>query len=278
MKTTATPSPHPRRSGFTLLELVLAMLLLSMIIGMVFGTAKTSLQLGVTVVESQNEAMLEQAFFDLLAGRFSSMPGNAQLTLTSEDTGTHHLSELTLQNVPMSFTWGGQDRIAKAVQLATVKRRSNYLDIVLRYYEEEIIEDPESDMGNTVVPPEPFAEIVLLQDVRFFEWRVLDGRSMEWYSDWDLPGRLPLQAELGLAFGANGPEMRHVFWIPQRQSPTIVNRQMMQEAQQVAASIVRPGDDQGGSGNIQVPGGPIQAPGGGRPGGGRPINPGQPRR
>jgi len=237
--TTPLPAPRARSSGFTLLELVLAMLLLAMIVGMVFGTARTSLQLGINVVESQNEEMLHQAFFDLLSGRFSSMPGNARLELTSQDSGTHHLSELTLQNVPMSFTWGGQDRIAKAVQLATVKRRSNFLDIVLRYYEEEIIEDPESSSGSNVAIPQPFAEIVLLEDVRFFEWRVLDGRSMEWYYDWDLPGRLPLQAELVLAFGATGPEMRHVFWIPPRQNPTVVNRQMMQEAQQ---NIGLPGD------------------------------------
>lgn len=257
---TTRPSPGTRHSGFTLLELVLAMLLLSMIIGMVFGTARTSLQLGVNVVESQNEEMLHQAFFDLLAGRFSSMPGNTRFNLTSEDSGTHHLSTLTLQNVPMSFTWGGQERIAKAVELATVKRRSNFLDIVLRYYEEEILEDSESTFGSTAISPQPFAEIVLLEDVRFFEWRVLDGRSMEWYFDWDLPGRLPLQAELVLAFGATGPEMRHVFWIPPRQNPAAVNRQMMQEAQQ---NTGMPGDAAGpGNGRrpptIEIPGVQLQ--------------------
>jgi len=258
--TTNPMPPHPRDSGFTLLELVLAMLLLSMIVGMVFGTARTSLQLGVSVVESQNEEMLHQAFFDLLAGRFASMPGNAQLNLTSEDTGTHHLSELTLQNVPMSFTWGGPERIAKAVQLATVKRRSNYLDIVLRYYEEEILEDPEAPADGTAMPIEPFAEIVLLEDVRFFEWRVLDGRSMEWYFDWDLPGRLPLQCELVLAFGATGQEIRHVFWIPPRQNPSVVNRQMMQESQQnfnMPDDAESPGNG-GSAGTIEIPG--IQLP------------------
>ncbi len=223
-----------RRSGFTLLELVLSMLLLGLIVGMVFGTARTSLQLGVTVVESQNEEMLHQSFVDFLAGRFASMPGNAQFDLKVEDSGSHYLSELTLQNVPMGFTWGGSERIAKAVQLTTVKRRSNFLDIVLRYYEEEILEDPESGFDSNIIPPEPFAEIVLLEDVRFFEWRVLDGRAMEWYYDWDLPGRLPLQAELVMAHGTTGPEIRHVFWIPPRQNPTVVNRQMMQESQQDA--------------------------------------------
>jgi len=251
---TATRHPSARISGFTLLELVLSMLLFGLIVGMVFGTARTSLQLGAMVVESQNEEMLHQAFFDFLGGRFGAMPGNAQLNLTVQDTGSHYLSEMTIQNVPMSFTWGGQERIAKAVQLVTVKRRSNYLDIVLRYFEEEILEDPESDFGNNrAVPPQPFAEIVLLEDVRFFEWRVLDGRAMEWYLDWELPGRLPLQAELVMAYGATGPEMRHVFWIPPRMNPTVANRQMMQEAQQ---GMLLPG--MGGElpeTRIEIPGG-----------------------
>ena len=258
------PSPRSRHSGFTMLELVISMLLLSMIIGMVFGTARTSLQLGVSVVESQNEEMLQQAFFDLLDGRFSSMPGNARFNLESQDSGSHHLSELTLQNVPMGFTWGGQELIAKAVRITTVKRRSNYLDIVLSYYEEEILEDSESTFGS-ISPVEPFAQIVLLENVRFFEWRVLDGRDMEWYYDWDLPGRMPLQAELVVAFGATGPEIRHVFWIPPRQNPGVVNRQMMQEVQQ---SIVVPdggGNGSNGSGRqsprIDIPG----VPGGGQP-------------
>jgi len=241
MKTPPPITRAPHRRGFTMLELVMAMLLLVLIIGMVFGTANSSIRLGVTVVETQNEVMLEQAFVDLMAGRFSSLPGNARLDLASEDIGSRLLSRLTLQNVPMAFTWGGQERIAKAVQIETVMRRSNFLDIVLRYYEEEILDDPESTFGPSNLPVEPFAEIVLLEDVRFFEWHMLDGRAMEWYQDWDLQGRLPLQAELVMAFGATGPEIRHVFWIPPRQNPTVVNRQMLQEAQQ--GPVVRPDTD-----------------------------------
>ena len=39
---------------------------------MVFGTARTSLALGNTIVETQNEEMLHQAFFELLSQRFSA--------------------------------------------------------------------------------------------------------------------------------------------------------------------------------------------------------------
>ena len=78
--------PNSRHSGFTLLELVMAMLLMTILIGMVFGIARTSLALGVTVVNTQNEEMLHQAFFELLGQRFSSLPGNTRFDLQVQNT------------------------------------------------------------------------------------------------------------------------------------------------------------------------------------------------
>lgn len=259
---------NTRPRGFTLLELVIAMLLLGIIIGMVFGTARTALALGNRIVETQNEEMLNQAFFELLGQRFASLPGNTRFDLQSNDSGSHYLSDLTLQNVPLSFTWGGDERIAKAVQLSTVKKRSGYLDIVLRYYENEILEDSASTFKSVAADNKPFAEIVLLTDVAYFEWRVLDGRSMEWDYKWDLQGRLPLQVELTMAIGAKGEEVRQVFWIAPKQSPEVRMRQVIQSGN---------ASDEGGGGNpppINVPdapnqpGGPGGPGGGGRPGGG----------
>ncbi len=234
-----TPRPAPVR-GFTLLELVLAVLLMTILVGMVFTTAKTSLALGNRIVETENEEMLHQAFFELLNQRFSSLPGNTRFDLKVQDSGSHYLSDLTLQNVPLSFTWGGQARIAKAVQLSTVKKRSGYLDIVLRYYENEILEGSETAVKTSAGDEKPFAEIVLLTDVAYFEWRVLDGRSMEWQYEWDLQGRLPLQLELTIAIGAKGEEIRRVFWIPPKQNPEIMMRQMMQQQQQTTTGPDKP--------------------------------------
>lgn len=252
----SAPGTRPRR-GFTLLELVLAMAILAIVVGMVFATARTSLALGKTIVETQNEEMLHQAFFDLLENRFSSLPGNTRLDLSVTESASHYISDLTLQNVPLSFTWGGEERTAKAVQLSTVKRRSAYLDIVLRYYENEVLEGSESQFGKTSLDNEPFAEIVLLEDVAYFEWRALDGRSLEWGYEWDIQGRLPLQLELVMAMGAKGEEIRKVFWIPPKQNPEVVMRQIQQ----------------GGGGGGEGAGNPINIdvninPPGGGPGGG----------
>jgi len=217
-------SARPR--GFTLLEVMTALLLIAMVITMVFAIARTSLKLSKSIVDSQNAEMEQQAFFDLLGRRFSSMPGNARLELKVEDTGSQYLSNLTLQNVPMSFTWGGQDRIAKAVQLSTVRKRNGFLDIVLRYYETEILEGSVGVTGSAAIDEEPFAEIVLLENVAYFEWQVLNSSTMEWQPEWTEPRKLPLQVELVMAIGAKGENMRHVFWIPPKQDPELVMRQL----------------------------------------------------
>ena len=259
------PPRHRPHAGFTLLELVVAIGLMAIIGGMVFGIARTSLALGNTIVQTQNEEMEHQAFLDLLGRFFPSLPGNTRFDLQVQDSGSHYLSDMTLQNVPMAFTWGGEERIAKAVQLSTVKRRSGYLDIVLRYYENEILEGSQSEFGeSSAQADEPFAEIVLLTDVAFFEWRVLDGRSMEWQFDWEIQGRLPLQVELTMAIGAKGEEIRQVFWIPPKQNPEVMMRQLLQGGGNGGAGV--PGG--GGNNPVVIPGG--ETPGGGRPGGGTP--------
>lgn len=226
---------HQRnRNGFTLLEIVISLLLIAILFGMVFTTARASLDLGNSVVKTQNEEMLHQAFFDLLEKRFSGLPGNTRLDLKVSDTASHYLSDLTLENVPLSFTWGNQERTAKAIQLSTVLRRSGYLDIVLRYYENPII-DPSSTNASgggfrsSAIDELPFAEIVLLTDVRYFEWRVLDPTLMEYVYEWDESGKLPLQMELNCAFGAEGEPLRHIFWIPPKQNPEVFMRQLQQQ-------------------------------------------------
>ncbi|MDP4779996.1 MAG: prepilin-type N-terminal cleavage/methylation domain-containing protein [Akkermansiaceae bacterium] len=277
-------STFPKK-GFTLLELVLALLLIALLVGMVFGTARSSLILGNNVVQTQNEEMLHQAFFDFLGNRFAALPGNTRMDLAVNDAGSHYLTDLTLEQVPLSFTWGGAERTAKAIRLSTIKRRSGYLDIVLSYYENEIIDPDSTDASGTgftssITSEEPFAEIVLLTDVAYFEWRVLDGRTLEYQYDWEIAGRLPLQMELTCAFGADGEEIRQVFWIPPRQNPEVFMRQLGQSQQNGGNGIGdinidldggNPGGGGGGGGGGGVPGGGGPG-GGGQPGGGGTID------
>lgn len=238
----------------------MVLLLLAAISGMVFSISRSSLKLGKAIVDSQAVEMEQQAFFQLLGRRFASLPGNARLELYSEPSGRLYLSDLTLQEVPMSFTWGGQDRLAKAVQISTVQRRSGYLDIVMRYYEEEILEGSGSDFEGVAEDEPPFAEIVLLRDVAYFEWRVFDSNTMEWFEAWDEKNRLPLQLELLMAIGAEGKPLRHVFWLPPKQNPELVMRQLGEN--NPTSTGGGEGSPHGGA-SIEI-GSPRQTEGGGR--------------
>ncbi len=215
-----------RAAGFTLLELVLAIGLLALLVGMIFAVASQNIALGQMVVQTQNEESIESAFFDLMEEQFGSLPGNARLELTSQDSGAQYLSELTLQDVPMTFTWGGTEQVAKAVRLSTVRRRDGFLDIMLGYYDVEILEGT-AGAGEEIVPDaEPYAQVALLEDVYIFEWRVLDGRTLEWTYEWDFVGRQPLQLELRYVKDLYADPIRHVFWITPKQNPENLMRQL----------------------------------------------------
>lgn len=240
-----------------MLELVISIGMLAMLVGMIFGLATQNIGLGNAVVQRQAEVSEQTAFLDLLGEQFAAIPGNARLELASEDSGAQYLSDLTIQNVPMTFNWGGMERVAKAVQLSTVRRRDGFLDIVLRYFEDPILEESEEvgEVTNRFGDAEPFAEVVLMDDVYIFEWRVLDGRTMDWSYDWDLVGRLPLQMELLFARDLADAEtpIRHVFWITPKQNPEVLMRQLEQQARGGGQPATTPGDGSSGGGTGNPP-------------------------
>lgn len=248
--------PRSQR-GFTLIEVVIALGLMAALIILCARLATANIQLANGINKQQSENTLRESFFDMMKMQLTSLPGNTRMELIYTKGMQPYEYTLVLQNVPMAFTWGGVERIAKAVEIAGVKRRDGFINVVMRYYENPILSDTENIAD--VRKEEPFAEVILMEDLRFFEWRALDGRSMEWQLDWDLQGRLPLQLELVTAQGAYGDEMKQIFWIVPKVSPNTVIRGTGQNQQQ--------GGQGGGQGGQD--GGPVTIPGGNIGGGGQ---------
>jgi prepilin-type N-terminal cleavage/methylation domain-containing protein len=244
------------QKGFTLIEVVIALGLMAALIILCARLATANIQLANGINKQQSENTLRESFFDMMKMQLTSLPGNTRMELIYTKGMQPYEYTLVLQNVPLAFTWGGVERIAKAVEIAGVKRRDGFINVVMRYYENPILSDTENIADAR--KEEPFAEVILMEDLRFFEWRALDGRSMEWQLDWDLQGRLPLQLELVTAQGAYGDEMKQIFWIVPKVSPNTVIRGTGQNQQQGQ------GDGQGGQG-----GGPVTIPGGNIGGGGQ---------
>lgn len=248
--------------GYLLLEVVLALGVSSMVVVSVFALASGALSLSEAIADEGRDQIERETFLGFLERNLEMMPGNAVLDLKAEDGGSHYISDMTFQNVPTSFGWSGQVISAEAVQLSTVLRRDGDLDVVLRYYEEPILDDNDA---TDEFQADPVAEIILLRDVWRFEWRVLDGRTMEWDYEWDIRGRMPIQLELNVVFHRNGDEVVHYFWIPPKMNPEHVMKGNLRPARGATRGGDRPGD-----GNTDQPDGrPTVRPG--RGGAGQPT-------
>ncbi len=138
--------------------------------------------------------------------------------LTFTDTGRHYLSDMTFQNVPTSFSWGGRPIESEAMRITTRPDAEGGLSVVLSYFDQLILELGERPEDQGI---EPVAEIVLLEEVHLFEWRVLNGSTREWQWDWKAPSSRPLQVELVVVFGGEDTKIRRVFWIPGRKDPRV---------------------------------------------------------
>lgn len=235
--------------GFTLVELVLAMIISSLLITAIMTQADATIKSTRYTIDRQNQQITQNAFFTLMKEHFEELPGNCRMELTFSDQGQQYLSDMTFQNVPVSFNWGGVPMSAEAMRISTIPLRDGGLDVVLEYFDEPILDSDESLAERGI---EPIVSMTLLKDVRLCEWRVLDGRSSEWDYEWDISGRMPTQVELNIAFGIKGDIIRRVFWIPTKENPVTVMRRLSakrgQENQQNVEQIGR-GQNRGQRGN-----------------------------
>lgn len=219
-----------RHRGFTLLEVVIALGLMGMLAGMIFRVARTSVQLSQIVVDEQNVTMERNAFFNLLKTHFQQIPGNAVLRLESSDSRSGGVSRklftLTFQNVPMSFNWGDTPMTAEAIELATIEQRDGFVDVVLRFYDDQILQDSNS-MGQDDI--EPVAEIILIENLWMCDCEVVDGNTMEQFTDWDNSSKLPLQVKFYCRFEPTSDIVQQTFWVVPKQNPEVLLRQIMQQ-------------------------------------------------
>ena len=212
--------------GFTMLEMVMALGLMGMLVGMVFKVAQSSMMLSQMVVDEQKTTMERSAFFNLLKHHFEQIPGNAVMRLDRYDASSdRNLFTLTFQNVPMSFNWGETPMTAEAIELATVEQRDGFIDVVLRFYDVKILEDSTSTGDQEA---EPVAEITLIEDLWHCDCEVVDGSTMEQTVDWD-GNKLPLQVKIYCRFEPTADLVQQTFWVVPKENPEVFMRQVMQK-------------------------------------------------
>jgi prepilin-type N-terminal cleavage/methylation domain-containing protein len=253
-------------SGFTLIEVVLALAITGMLLAGVFAVAQSATSMADEVATSQERAMVGHSFTGLLRRTFEQVPGNAkvELKLTSGGSSGAVQSDVVFRDYPLAFAWAGVEAGAKTVIFRTQPDARGTLAARVLYLTEE---QAEAYDDNRLRDDESVVGLTLVDGVRFCQWYFWDDRTEEWVEEWDpqkYANRRPTLVNLYLKFSSADSVGENItFWIPTMANPSSF-------ASGTAGRGGRPGGGEGGPGGEGPggPGGPGAGPGGGGPGGG----------
>lgn len=164
--------------GFTLLEMALTMLIVSLLMAAIFVIVGSTSQLADSMQREQEHDSQRHSFAQFCERTLRSMPGNARVRLKVRQSGNHYLSELALKNAPAAFSGAGANGVTI---LETEEQADGYMRLVLKYLDAE--EASAADSGKMDVNKQQ--RLVLLENVATCEWKFYDSRSQEWVTVWN---------------------------------------------------------------------------------------------
>ncbi len=202
-----------RPAGFTLLEVLVAITLLSMLIAMGYAAMRTATQSarsGEALIARTEELRTAQVFIRRQLTGLLNLPFEID-----ERTGTMHRFDGDAESIQFVASMPGYlSRGGPHVQrLSLVSDRDGYR---LEFTHAQLNGfDPQEGF------PEDRAPVVLIAgiaDARFsFRARSPEGELEPWSSDWEDPDRLPEQVELEVEFGDDDPRR----WVSLQAAPRV---------------------------------------------------------
>ena len=231
-------SPTPFRlsgtkAGFTLLEVMLAVALMAILIGGIFGVQRGALMISKDVSEQQENAMRMSSFAELLRRTFEQAPGNSKVNLVVPRSGGGG-SEVFFKDYPLAFAWSGVSAGSKSVLLRVERNKIKNFTAVVLYLDEEASKDYENGRldeqavdratGNPRV-----RRLELMEGIQEMTWQVIDDTTSpasagtedeKWEVEWPLDKtKRPTRVKMNLQMVDFYDPLNLTFWIPSMVSP-----------------------------------------------------------
>jgi hypothetical protein len=195
-------------SGYLLLEVLLALAVLTLVVGMVFRVIQTTVKATADINFLQTQQRKVDGISELLRRNFESMPATC-LFQTRKGNGS---LELVFRYAPFNFSWvraganfgtvvlAGRPQPDGRLALSVLQESGNSLDSYI-------------DAGN-----EKKAEwFPLMNDVEQLNWRFYSAGTGKWLSDWPDIATKPNLVELTFKLAGRNHTERCVFRWPTAQ-------------------------------------------------------------
>ena len=213
LRQTALSSPYTGRNlrargrlrcrnaaGYLLLEVLLALVVLSIIVGLVFRIIQTTSTVTSNVQFLQGQQEHSDGIYELLRKDIESLPSTAEF----QTKRTKDEFQLIFDQTPFNFSWKGAESGFGTVILAVRSQPDGRFSLVATELPEPPISDPQSK------PPPPTVTTLITGLVRC-NWRFLDRNTGNWVAAWTNGGDKPALLECTFQVSGQPGPVRAVF-------------------------------------------------------------------
>jgi hypothetical protein len=194
-------------AGYLLLEVLLALAVLSLVVGMIFKIIQTTLKVTADIDFLQTQQRKVDGIYELLRRNFDSMPR----TCTFQTRRINGSLELIFRSAPFNFSWARAGANFGTVVIANRSQPDG------RWALSVLQESGNSSGRDTYLAGgnEKKAEwFSLMNDVEQLNWRFFDETTGKWMPDWPNIGAKPNLVELTFRLAGRNHTERCVFRWP----------------------------------------------------------------
>jgi hypothetical protein len=197
------------RSGYLLLEVLLALAVLSIVVVMIFQIIQTTLKVTSDMKFLQTQQRKVDGIAELLRRNFVSMPR----TCVFQTRNNNGSLELIFRDAPFNFSWVNAGANYGTVVLANRPQPDGRLALSVMQESER---DSESSGGGENEKKEEW--FPLMDGVERLNWRFFDGATGKWSLDWANTAAKPNLVELTFKLAGRNHTERCVFPWPTAQT------------------------------------------------------------
>lgn len=197
-----------KRSGFSLVEVVFALLILALLTGSIYGVIKGVIQMTAGLEDARLRQQQVEGMIELCRRTFRMMPATAVWEGRLRRQDGKVLPEIIIRKAPELFAW---DKVTDFEAVSVLGLRPQigglYSLSLLRVNQpEDVVKDP-------VEGSRPGDWLALVTDLSKVEWRYYDPRSDLWLDELPAGGLRPSAVELKLWLPGEEEPLVAVFWV-----------------------------------------------------------------
>ena len=186
--------------GYLLLEVLLALAILAIIVGLVFRIIQTTSRVTSNVQFLQSQQEHSDGIYELLRKDIEGLP----LTAGFQTKRTRDDFELVFDETSFNFSWKAAESGFGTVIIAVQNQPDGRFSLVATEIPEPPVLNPDA------APPPPIVTTLVTGLVRC-DWRFYDQSSGNWVSDWQNSSTKPALLECTFQVSGQPTPMRAVF-------------------------------------------------------------------